>query len=271
VNEDDFDDDDDAVSLYVIPARAPVAAVFCRAPEEWWMIARWDLASGELEHGAWLRGTLFPRRSDLSPEGAILSYFLAKDSKRPFMGMHGRQTFSAVCKLPWVFALAAWREESEDVPGYHFTERGVWEIGEPQHGDAAPLQAVHGMRKNDARPYGIERRRGWTGDDVVLTKPRPLGSAAKLVLEDRGYDPDMPGAFDGRAPEYRLQMGGKEILLDDAAWADWDGEGRLLVATEDARLQIRRPDPARVIVIREHDLGALSPRPGPAPDWAQRW
>ena len=68
--DDEVDDElvDHTLSLYCIPAtRAPVLAVLGRAPDKWWMVARWDLATGELARGAWLRGTLYARSCDVSP------------------------------------------------------------------------------------------------------------------------------------------------------------------------------------------------------------
>jgi hypothetical protein len=291
---DDADESEDAEeladssTLYVLPAgKAPIAAVFLRAPDQWWMVARWDLQSGDLERGAWLRGTIYPRRSDLSADGSILCYLLTKRSNRPFMGMTGRQMFTGVSKLPWVFTLAAWPEPS-GTSGYHFVDPPRWEIGEPGHGDAEPLRARHGLALNEQVQYAVERRRGWVedvksppriaGDDwdedrsAILTKPRPGGDGSmRLVLQDRGWDPEAPGAIDGRAPEYRLERGGRAVVLDDVLWADWHPTGLLLVATEDSRLQIREPELDRAVILREHDLSTLRPTPGPSPEWAQRW
>ena len=87
-------------------------------------------------------------------------------------------------------------------------------------------------------------------------------------MEDRGLDLLAPG-IEGRTPAYAIEEGERRWELD-AAWADWDHQGRLLVATRDARLQLRDPEaPGRVL--REHDLSSLQPNPQPAPDWAHRW
>ena len=68
-----------APRLYCIPAaRAPVVAVFRRGPTDWSHLGRWDLAAGRYEPGAWLRGRVFPRRSDVSPDGRFLCYFAHK-------------------------------------------------------------------------------------------------------------------------------------------------------------------------------------------------
>ena len=69
--------------IYCIPAtQAPVVAVFRRGPSNWAHIGRWDLAAKRYEHGAWLGGRLFPRRSDLSPDGQYLCYYAINQVRR---------------------------------------------------------------------------------------------------------------------------------------------------------------------------------------------
>jgi len=62
--------------IYCIPAtQAPVVALFRLGPTNWVHVGRWDLASKQYELGAWLGGRLFPRRSDLSPDGKYICFF----------------------------------------------------------------------------------------------------------------------------------------------------------------------------------------------------
>ena len=289
VEEHDDDDDDvlaSEVVLHVLPAaRAPVAVVF-RREGEWWLLARWDLQTGALEPGAWLRGTLYPRCSDVSPDGQLLHYLMAKRSRRPFMGMVGRQTYSALSRVPWAFALAAWPESGTETWGYHFVAPGRWDPGRPGHGDDTTLRQRYGLARTAPTQYAAERRRGWVehescplpvpGDawdeqrEVVLARPSPVRPDLRLVLQDRGWSEDEPGRIEGRAPEYRLEIDGRAIELDDVTWADWIPSGHLIVATDDARLQVREADRARGPALHEHDLLEVRRAPGPAPDWAQR-
>jgi hypothetical protein len=277
----------------IVATAAPVAVVFQRGPGKSWGIHRWNLSTGDLDTGAAFRGTLYPRRCDLSPDGNLLYYFALKRSSREFLGEIGLKTYSAVSKSPWLFALAAWRESGTWTRGYHFvdaagTEEGA-EIGQPHAGDAAPLRARFRLALRQTMPsqYAVERRRGWLEDQscpkrgpndmwderrsAVLTKPRPSGKRAHadhLVLSDQGLK--WEGGIEGRHPAYRLVQAKRTTDLADAVWADWDQHGRLLVATRDARLQIRDVDSADLTVIREHLITAPPPSV-PAPEWAQRW
>ena len=67
-------------------------------------------------------------------------------------------------------------------------------------------------------------------------------------------------------PLYRLD--GDELA--GVRWADWSGDGRLLVATADGRLQVRDGRDGRT-VRWETDVRGLAPDPRPAPPEAASW
>jgi hypothetical protein len=118
--------------IYCIPASdAPVVAVFRRGPSNWAHVGRWDLAAGRYEPGAWLGGRIFPRRSDLSPDGQYLCYFAHKPSAR---WEHG-EAYVAIAKLPWLTALHSFGTCGTWTRGYYFTQDGRGD--EPMSSDAA--------------------------------------------------------------------------------------------------------------------------------------
>jgi hypothetical protein len=275
----------------LVAARAPVAAVFRRGPSGWWHVGRWDLVAGDYEPGAWLHGGLYPRRCDLSPDGALLLAFVMKKTSPGFLGPTppvGPETYFTVSKLPWLFALAAWREGSTWTRGACFVEGSAkdrpFTLGDPDAGDAAPLRRRYGVEPYPVVQYAAERRRGWaeapdspprsTGGpwderrSAILEKPRPRGPG-RLVLRDTGISRRAP--IEGRAPTFELERGRRRSPLEEAVWADWDPQGRLLVASREGRLELRDPDDRALRVIRAHDLASLRPLPRPAPDWARRW
>jgi hypothetical protein len=74
---------DPAARLHVILARkAPVGVIFRRGSSKWVHIVQWNTDSDTFEYGQWFHGQMYPRRSDLSPNGKLLVYFCAKWSKR---------------------------------------------------------------------------------------------------------------------------------------------------------------------------------------------
>ena len=279
-----------ALGIHVIrAARAPAAVVFRRGPSRWWHITRWHLDTGDIQGGAWFHGTLYPRRCDLSPDGELLYYFALKSSRREFLGRTGVQTYSAVARVPWLFALAAWRELGTWTRGYHFVEgspeEGEVSIGLPDAGDLGPMMAKrHRLARTDPLQYDNERRRGWTEHEqcpprelsdmwdeqrsVILAKASPDGKR-RLVLRDQGWEGNVAGQVEGRSPTFELEKGRTTTELTEAVWADWDSVGRLLVVTREGKLQIRNVESGKLV--REVALDPALPKPRKAPAWAQSW
>lgn len=267
--------------IYCIPAtEVPVVAVFRRGPSNWAHVGRWDPAAGQYEPGAWLGGRLFPRRSDLSPDGRYLCYFAHKPSATWEQG----EAYVSISKLPWLTALHSFPTCGTWTRGYCFTEDG--EIDRSQ---GAALPIPYGLRSIPAIQFANERRRGWmeASDSPVrdpadvwderrnarMQKPQPNGTRV-LCVESLGWAGGEFGveqAVDGLRVRYSLEANGELELLDDLQWADWSREGHLLVATRAGRLQVRRLDGGRSDIMSEVDLPGLEPDPIPAPSWAQQW
>jgi hypothetical protein len=267
--------------IYCIPAtETPVLAVFRRGPTNWSHVGRWDLASGRYEPGAWLGGRIFPRRSDLSPDGRLLCYFAHKPGAT---WEHG-EAYVALSKLPWLTALHAFATCGTWTRGYHFTEDACCD--DPAD---AKLPIPYGLRSIPAVQFANERRRGWEeAPDSPVRDPkdawdqrrnarmrkRQPGGNRVLCVKSLGWGGGEFGvdqAVDGLRIRYSLESDGDLELLDDLQWADWDREGQLLVATRCGKLQVRSLDADRPGIVFEEDLSAFEPNPTPAPLWAKRW
>ncbi|HEV8585181.1 MAG TPA: hypothetical protein VGT02_09455 [Methylomirabilota bacterium] len=268
--------------LFGIPAaRAPIVAVLRRGPSDWSHVGRWDVARGAYDAGSWLHANLYPQRCDLSPDGRWLCYFTLRGKAAWRAGT----TYVAISRLPWLTALAAWATCGTWTRGAHFTEaRGVSTLGAPSEGDVAPCLERFGLAVTRAATFAVERRRGWSetadtparkpGDawdevrPVTMQKARPkTDGAVRLVVHGHyaAFRSGLPGET-----LYAIVETGPERWLEGVQWADWDADGRLLVATEDGRLQIRDGgDDATVLW--EHDLAALTPVPAAPPDEARQW
>lgn len=257
-----------------------MAAVFRRGPTNWSHVGRWDLARGRYEPGAWLAGRIFPRRSDLSPDGGLLCYFAHKPGA---IWEHG-EAFVAVSKLPWLTALHSFGTCGTWTRGYYFTEDGGCD--DPKKAD---LPIPYGLRSIPVIQFANERRRGWEEasnspprhpEDVWderrnarLQKRQPGGDRV-LCMESLGWAGGEFGvdqAVDGLRVLYSLESNGDLELLDDLQWADWDRKGQLLVATRSGKLQVRNLDADSAEIVFEEDLSVLEPNPTPAPSWALRW
>lgn len=90
------------VRLYGILAReSPRVVLFRRGPSKKVLLLTWDTETDKIEEGQWLKGRIYERRCDLSPDGDFLIYF-AGNQKPP----HG--TWTAISRPPYLTALALW-------------------------------------------------------------------------------------------------------------------------------------------------------------------
>jgi hypothetical protein len=121
----------------IIALHAPVVAVVRRGPTDWMHVSRWDLETPAYEPGAWLRGTIYPQRCDLSPDGRWFAYIALKASAKWELG----PTYIVISRLPWLTALAAWGIGSTWTRGMQFVEdRAVFDVDEPDLGDLGPVR-----------------------------------------------------------------------------------------------------------------------------------
>ncbi len=288
-----------ACRLHVIVAEgAEVAVVFRRGPAKWWHLLRWDLRTLELESGAWLKGQLYPRRAGISPDGRLLGYFALK-------GEWG--SYFAISKLPWATALAAWKTPGTHTIGCAFGPKGellianVMGDGQPFHG-RYPYPVEHKKLVAQWGPPGYwqEYQRGWQvlEEEDSLNRWEMLRQRGVLEAHIVESPPLFLETYDKRS---RLTLGICDIAaqqyygenqtnrsafyyllesepvpdpLQEARWAGFDHDGRLLVATSTGALQcyeIGGRKQRQFILLWEQGLNDLSPEPGPAPDWARRW
>ncbi len=266
--------------IFCLPATAaPVVAVLRRGPADWSHVGRWDLRRRVYEPGAWLRGRVFPRRCDLSPDGRWLCYFAHKPGAT---WEHG-DTYIAVSKLPWLTALHASGANGTWTRGSQFIE------GRDASREGPALPIPYRLAPTRTAQFAAERRRGWVESpdspprdpkdlwdqrrNARLERPQPGGDRT-LHVESVGLAGGEFGveqAVDGLRVRYAIADGDDIELLDDLQWADWDAEGRLLVATRDGRIQIRELRDGLARVVFEVDLNAFTPDPQPAPAEARRW
>ena len=218
-----------------------------------------------LTPGAWFHGNLYPRRCDVSPDGRLFGYFALKKGKAYF----------AVSRTPWLEALALWETLGTWTWGCRFSGSGDFEIRacmyEPFQPASYPGGSVSiGPMSTDwpRRDIWNELKRGWeiateNAPGLELRREQPGGTGVRLGLLHRG---------EGVQLEYYLQDGTDDLTpLPDAVWADWDRQGRLLMATREGKLEVSRCEGTSLVQVWTEDLRGLKPDPQPAPGWASRW
>ena len=286
--------------LYAILARkGPFAVIFRRGPSKSVLLIRWNTDTDVLDYGQWLKGRIYERRCDLSPDGRFLLYFAAS-YRKPFF------SWSAISRPPFLKALALWPKGDAWGGGGQFLSRTRIELNHR----ANEMTLAPGFslpRWLSIRPYGT--RPGW-GEDDPLWSGRlkrdswtligyPTGTkddfGAKVWME---YSPPITWRKPNpaHAKRYSLDMSitgikerdgswylvehsvvqsnGKVDKLGRTDWADWSGSGDLLFAMDGClfRLQCNKGVLANLEdAIKIADFSKLQFEARPAPDDMGRW
>jgi hypothetical protein len=274
-------------------AAAPVAVVLRRGPSRFAHVVRIDLDAGAVDHGAWLRGRLFPRRSALSPDGRLLGY-LAHTARRPPWDV-----YVAISRPPWLTALAAWHALTTYCEGCAFGADGSFahDAREPTAGGypgpVVPLESVipanvpsrlrwrlrdlQGEIRAGFRPLGAAEAATVldatpvppSRDLIVVGRERPRDPSRRLAIVHAGHDPGLVAAEHAEL-HYLLAHDGVPELLEDVTCAAWDVRGRLVTTHADGTVRVRTWRGRRERTELEVDLAPLEPTPVPAPAWARR-
>lgn len=282
------DDPQSRPRLYVLRASAAMrAVVFVKHRSKLWSLHLWDLAEGRVEPGATFKGTLYPRRCDVSPDGQHLLYFAmtgwSPEGEWPWQ-------FTGLSRAPWLTCLVAWREAGTWTRGFHFNGKAS---GKPSLPEGAPLH--HVVESIERCPWNIartgvdqlaaERRIGFAeaddspprrADDLweerrraILWKPRPIWrEELRVRLGARG---EGQGRIEGHRNVYSLRReDGEEVALPGYIWLDWLDKERVYGATDDGRLVVCALRAGELCETWSHSFDRM-PERRRSPEWARRW
>lgn len=86
----------------LLASRAPIGLVIRRGPSKQVATILWDLRHDTFQLGQWLKGRIYERRSDLSPDGKYFIYF-AMNGK---WASEAKRAWTAISRAPYLSALA---------------------------------------------------------------------------------------------------------------------------------------------------------------------
>jgi hypothetical protein len=239
--------------LSLLQARdADVAVIFRRGPSKWVEVIRWNTRRDSFERGHWFHGRIYARRSDLSPDGEHLVYFVSKFSGRTDKENDYTYAWTAVSRPPWLTALALWPKGNCWWGGGQFlsnrrlllNHRPDEAVPHPDHPPPAALRVEPNpsARGEDDPLYSARLTRdGWAVTQVWDWR-RPTNWK-------EGFRTITPEHRDRIHPSHQLTIRMERILsesrylerfeiltpnatgapdLSGVDWADWDRGGRLI-------------------------------------------
>lgn len=110
--------------LHVIFASdAPLAVIFRRGPSKQVCTFLWNRKKNSFEMGQWLKGRIYERRSDLSPDGKYLLYF-AMNGK---WNSETKGSWTAISKAPYLKAINLYKKgDCWDGGGLFLSKDSFW-------------------------------------------------------------------------------------------------------------------------------------------------
>lgn len=249
--------------IYPIIARdGRSAVVFRRGPSKRVLLLRWWLTSDTVERGQWFKGMLYPRASDLSPDGELLVYNAEKYNYRL-----PEKRWTAISRPPYLTALKIWFGGGRYWGGGIFEDQTTIDLDQSEQNrrqgegraDSGRLKIAPTSPTAEKGPLLIDHRRrtrdGWqlTSSDLPITwettKAGYEWARPNLPLVYERLRPNRRGAPRGPRlrhvisawddwpsldpPEvYTLVDAQDRVLrsLDGCSWADWQSTGDLLVS-----------------------------------------
>lgn len=241
--------------IHVLMARAaPVGLVIRRGPSKSVATLLWNRKTDKFQLGQWLKGRIYERRSDLSPDGKHFIYFAMNGKWRS--ETHG--SWTAISRAPFLKALAIFpKGDCWHGGGLWTSNKKYWLNNGFGHGVLRNTKIV--QRDPQWRPlehYGGECpsvyyprliRDGWSlkeslrttkrKEKIVFEKPCPGGWVLqKLAHAETGSPPGKGCYWDEH--ELIQPSTGTSIACPQWEWAELDGR-RLVWATE-GRLETGR-------------------------------
>lgn len=267
---------------------APVGVLFRRGPTKQVQLIKWNTADDTFEFGQWLKGRIYERRGDLSPDGQYLVYFAGN------FNLSGPRTWTAISKPPFLTALAFWPKGDAWDGGGLFVANGKIVINGP-HGCMRLFRPNQDPRILAGCPFKIETPGNNRGEDGPIEQDRMLRDGWHMKRELKvkrkglwsGFETVQPqilcrsanGVELERALSYRVyddiyrfsvRTGGREFELPETLWADFDQRSRICYSWNGAVYAIepgQTLDDAKMLI----DLTPNVFEPVAPPDWAKQW
>jgi hypothetical protein len=207
-----------AARLHVLMARhAPYAVIIRRGPAKSVCTVGWDRIKDTFEVGQWLRGRIYEKRADLSPDGRHLIYFAGNF----IWNSETKGTWTAISRAPYLKAISIWAKGDTYFGGGVFLDNKT-ALLHGHHGPALELSP-------DIRI--VEDARGWSSSRNLAEGIAPTGAERVKTLqhclsarENAIYEASLQKrfgnyrAFEDYRAGWRLDKHGEE---DAGKW--WNG------------------------------------------------
>jgi hypothetical protein len=255
----------------LLASKAPSAVVFRRGPAGAVCTVGWNRKTDQFELGQWLRGRIYERRADLSPDGRHLIYF-ARGGRRH---QETKGSWTAISRAPWLHAITLYGKGDcwqggglftanckYWLNGCHFVVRESSEVSQdtkyrPQGAFGAECPSVY-YRRLLRDGWTLEMKTGSSrvAPCTIFTKPLPHGwILRKFAFADVNHPEGAAVYWD----EHELEHPGRKALLTVPKWEWAERDGHSLLWAEKgvlyrASVHPSGPDSAKAL----YDFNSMS-------------
>lgn len=228
--------------LHVLLAReSSKAVVFRRGPNKYVATYLWDRKDDSFTLGQWLKGRIYEKRSDISPDGKYMIYFAANHQ----YDSETKGSWTAISKTPWLKAIELYAKGDCWEGGGLFLDNKKFWLNDRYFNENCVLQKsslVH--RDQNFKPekiYGAEspsvyylklQRDGWKllekqgthyNHVTIFTKPLPKNWILRKFAHEQIGSPEGKGCY---WDEHELMNTNSDthIPCEHWEWADFDGK-----------------------------------------------
>jgi hypothetical protein len=267
--------------IHVLLARhAPVGVVIRRGPSKSVCTILWDRRRDEFRLGQWLKGRIYERRSDLSPDGKYLIYF-AMNGK---WDSEAKGAWTTIARAPYLKAVALFPKGDCWHGGGLFTARSTYWLNDG-YGHSVLRNTAEVRRDTKFQPsehFGGEclgvyyprlLRDGWRliqrvnvakwKDHGIFEKPVHRGWVLRKIAHAELGAPEGKGCY-WDEHELVLRRPERRIPCPDWEWADIDGE-RLVWAAGGKLFAVTLTEDGMTQETELHDFNGMTFEPIEAP------
>lgn len=244
----------------------PYAVVFRRGPSKQVCTLLWDRNKDTFKLGQWLKGRIYEKRADLSPDGKYLLYF-AMNGK---WDSETKGSWTAISKAPWLKAIELYcKGDCWEGGGLFLSNNRFWLNDRCFSPDKTQCQSSEVTRDDSYKPegeFGAEDtgvyyrrliRDGWEltsqkekskwNSETIFQKAIPKGWVLRKIAHEQVESPKGKGCY---WDEHQLINGESEITLafEDWEWAEldrksivWAANGCIYRANIKSRIEIGEP------------------------------
>jgi len=159
----------------LLTQQSDLGVVIRRGPSKWVCTLLWDRRNDEFQPGQWLKGRIYERRSDLSPDGKYLIYFAMNGKWQA----ETRGAWTAISQAPYLKALALFAKGDCWHGGGLFTGRETYWLNDG-YGHKALFSSPTLRRDTTYAPTG-----GYGSECLSVYYPRLLRDGWKPLESEK--------------------------------------------------------------------------------------